>query len=369
MLRYFSITCAFWANLIFVHAQDSTKFTVWSQTLDATCHQSDDAVITLTIMEGIAPAVVQWENTTASILGANIIPFAGVPLNLTQLKPGNYRLTVANNAGLDTVLYLTLNAPPRIEYQLNYKAETCFGGDNGLIDLNNVVGGIPPYTLRLNDVVDTDGLWENLRHGNYFIEIEDAIGCLVDEGVVLPSGLEFDFDLGPDITLFSGDTLFGKFMPSPSHTLVQISWTPSNCCVFQLDGTFWVSGLQNETIRVTVYDEEGCAATDDIALTMKIRRDLYAPNVFAPDDALPENKCFSLFANGGIETIEWMQVGDRHGQRWFNKKNIPINDTSQGWDGLSDGRKAPSGVYFWAAKIRYTDGRHETLWGDVTLVR
>ncbi len=356
------------ANAITLHAQNSSKFSIWAQTIDATCHSSNDAVITLTLVEGMAPAVVQWENQTESLLGASIIPFTGVPLNLTQLMPGAYKIYVSNTLGMDTTFLLPLNAPQPITYTLDFEAETCFGANTGMIEVTGITGGVPPFTVLVNDVYSSNNRWENLPHGSYFVELEDAAGCLIEEGVILPSGLEFEFDLGPDVVLFTGDTLFGMF--APQHTLAKIDWEPSTCCQFNLNGSYWISSINDTNIQVSLTDQLGCGATDDLSLTVKRRRDLYAPNVFSPEgQASPENQRFSLFANGGIETIEWMQVGDRDGQLWFDRKNIPINDPTQGWDGQTNGRKAPTGVYVWAAKVRYTDGRSETLTGDVTLVR
>ncbi len=369
MPRFTLYAFALIANALTLHGQDSSKFSILAQTINATCHNSDDAVITLILTEGMAPAVVQWENQTASLLGANIIPYSGVPLNMTQLKPGNYQIYVSNTLGMDTSFLLTLNAPQSIDFALSFEAETCFGANTGMIEMTGITGGVPPYSVRVNDAYSAGNRWENLAHGSYFVELEDAIGCIIDEGVILPSGLEFEFDLGPDIIIFTGDTLFGAF--DPKHTLGQISWEPTNCCQFNLDGSYWVSSTNDANIKVYLNDEVGCGAVDDLLLSVKRRRDIYAPNIFSPNDvqAAPENQRFSLYANGGIATIEWMQVGDRHGQRWFDRKNIAINDSTQGWDGQTDGRKAPAGVYLWAAKVRYTDGRSETLAGDVTLVR
>jgi hypothetical protein len=369
MLRNLLLLLFFCYLSLYLHAQkpDSTVLKVSLTGANATCSNSYDAAISIFILEGITPFVLQWQNTDLAISGAEIIAGSEGTFNINALKPGNYKIYIANGFGADTSISIVLTAPPPILYDLNIEGEKCYGKASGWIELSNFTGGVPPYIAFVGDQTAPNNRWENLHYGSYFVEIEDAAGCLVKEAVVLPSGLEFDFEMGDSLHLFSGDTISGTFVAG--RVLQDITWTPTNCCLFHVDGAYQVFPKKNTDINIVVTDANGCKSEDQWEVIVHRKRDIYAPNVFTPTSGTPENQLFSLFSGGGITALKWLRIGDQTGRLWYSAQNIAVDDPSNGWDGTAGGKQAPIGVYFWAAEVVYTDGRTEVLQGDITLVR
>jgi hypothetical protein len=369
MLRYLLLLLAFCYFTLHVQAQkpDSTVLKVAITGVNATCFNSDDAAISIVILEGVTPAVLQWQNTDLAISGAEIIDGSVGIFHLNALRPGNYKIYLANGFGADTSINVVLTAPPQIIYKLNFEGEKCYGKSSGWIELSDFMGGIPPYSVLVGDQTAPNNRWENLHYGSYFVEIEDAAGCLVKEAVVLPSGLEFDFEMGDSLHLFSGDTISGTFVTG--RVLQDISWTPSNCCQFHVNGSYQIFPKKDTDINIVVTDTNGCKSEDNWGIIVHRKRSIYAPNVFTPTSGTPENQLFSLFSAGGIKEIKWLRIGDQTGRLWYNAQHIATDNPSNGWDGTASGKQAPVGVYFWVAEVVYTDGRTEVIQGDVTLVR
>ena len=369
MLRSLFLWQIFCCFPFYLQAQkpDSSVLKVAVTGSNATCSNSDDAAISIVILEGITPAVLQWQNTSLAISGAEIIDGSGGIFNLNALQPGNYKIYIANGFGADTSLNVVLTAPPPITYELTFEGEKCYGKASGWIELSDFVGGIPPYNVLVDDQTAPNNRWENLHYGSYFVEIEDAAGCLIKEAVVLPSGLEFDFEMGDSLHIFSGDTISGVFVTD--HILQNITWTPTDCCLFHVDGTYQVFPKQSMDIHIIVTDSNGCKSEDNWEVMVHRKRSIYAPNVFTPMSGITENQVFSLFSGGGIKELKWLRIGDQTGRLWYSAQHIAVDDPSNGWDGTASGKQAPIGVYFWAAEVVYTDGRTELLHGDVTLVR
>ena len=362
---YFIVFCS--PLIVFAQDIDSSRIKVLVQHTDASCSNLDDATIAITILEGQVPAVVQWKNTTTSIAGAGIIHEASTPYPITGLKAGTYSLYLSNTIGVDTNITLVIDAPPPLLYSLDFEGEPCFGASTGRIEIKDITGGTPPYFATVGNTPSINNTWNNLSFGYYFVAVEDAFGCIVEENVVLPSGLEFDFELGEAPVVFSGDTVSGQI--ELGRTLSDITWTPAHCGQFNTDGSYQIFAQKTTNITVTAVDPNGCKSEDQWQVVVKRKRLFYAPNVFTPETATDDNRVFSLFANGGIQRIEWMKISDREGRLWFTKENIDVNSPQSGWDGTAEGKKAPANVYFWAAQVRYTDGRSELITGDITLIR
>lgn len=351
------------------HAAQSANFQVKVQSFNATCANSGDAAIRITIQQGMVPVVVQWLNAGNGIAGSAIVPSLNIPFNINQLQAGDYQINIASTNGSDTTLALTLTAPPPLVVGLEVQGEKCFGEQTGAIAVTQLSGGTPPYLTRLNDGAATPTFnWTNLPYGSYFLEVEDANGCTDLSGIVLPSGLEFEFFAGADTITFTGDTITGALQSN--QPLQVLNWTPAGTALFQTNGTYQLYPLFDTEYTIVAVDTNGCKAEDKIRVQTRRKRSVYAPNVFWPEAPETENRQFSLFTGGGVRQIEWLQIGDRNGRLWFERRNLlPDDPLNGGWDGTAAGVKAPEGVYFWAAKIILTDGRADILRGDVTLVR
>ncbi len=319
------------------------------------CAQGNDGEVLLEITGGTLPLTFNWSNGDKGI-------------RADSLPAGPVSVSVMDARGCLLQVDTQLLAPTPINTTLQVEGETCIGENSGSIAIETLGGGVPPYQFFLNtDPPGSQMIWQDLPHGQYFLNVRDAIGCVHTTGVILPSGIEFTLKLGADTSMLSGDTLLLTFYSDPpADTLI---WKPAA-------GVQWISNKEvllfprfSTTYEVTAVSAIGCLAFDDISVTVSRDRETYVPNVFAPAAQNTGNGQFTVFGSPGIRTVELLQVFDRFGRLWFENKNFPVNDPDSGWNGTEGGDEAPVGVYVWRAVLRYTDGRQVQLQGDVTVIR
>ena len=319
------------------------------------CAQGKDGEVLLEVTGGTLPLTFVWSNGDKGI-------------RADSLSAGLVSVDVTDARGCMLQVDTMLLAPPPIATSILAEGETCIGENTGQIAIQSVNGGVKPYQYALNaDPLGSMTSWQNLPHGQYFVKVQDAVGCVHLDGVILPSGIEFILKLGPDTSMLTGDTLRLSFYADPpADTLL---WQPAS-------GVQWLSNQEvllfpplSTTYQVTAINADGCISKDNIRITVNRDRETYVPNVFAPQASESENRQFTVYGSAGIRTVALLQVFDRFGRLWFENRNFPVNDLNSGWNGAGGGDEAPSGVYLWRAILKYTDGREIRLLGDVTLIR
>lgn len=95
---------------------------------------------------------------------------------------------------------------------------------------------------------------------------------------------------------------------------------------------------------------------------------LYVPNAFSPNlDGI--NDYFQMFPDCGVANLKNLAIVDRWGAVVYAKSTIDPQDPGAFWNGLINGKVAPSGVYIWQVEVESVDGSQLKLFGDVTLLR
>lgn len=123
----------------------------------------------------ITPSQKIFFNTATSAWNISGWTYGGFA-NLQQtISPPIGLWTVEGQIGL---LDITQgNCSPVIQATIQKTNPTCAGTTNGLIKVNSVIGGTPPYTYSLNNIVyQNSNIFNNLPVGNYVIYIKDIIG-------------------------------------------------------------------------------------------------------------------------------------------------------------------------------------------------
>lgn len=123
----------------------------------------------------ITPSQKIFFNTATSAWNISGWTYGGFA-NLQQtISPPIGLWTVEGQIGL---LDITQgNCSPVIQATTQKTNPTCAGTTNGLIKVNSVIGGTPPYTYSLNNIVyQNSNIFNNLPVGNYVIYIKDIIG-------------------------------------------------------------------------------------------------------------------------------------------------------------------------------------------------
>jgi gliding motility-associated-like protein len=288
---------------------------------------------------------------------------------LDELFAGAYSVTATNENGCTATASFNLNEPPEIFAETSVMGVSCYGGlTDGVIFIDTVVGGVPPYEYSatgfgFTDVTELDGLTAGLQT----LFVKDDLGCVRPFEIIIPDVPDVRVDLGPDLVLELGDSINLNAMTLVPNLTYTWETTQALSCFDCQKPTIQPTG--NTTITVTVFDEEsGCEDADDLFIEVIKKRKFFSPNVFSPNsDGI--NDFFYVQGGADVQLVKSFMVFDRNGGQVFANNNFLPNDFSQGWDGRFKGKNMDAGVFAWFAEVLFLDGQVEVYSGDVTLLK
>jgi gliding motility-associated-like protein len=289
---------------------------------------------------------------------------------------GTYTLTVTGANGCTDVANVVValsDATPN-GANLTVNQPSCFGDMNGSILVGEVSGGTPPFMYSLNNgPFGTTNSFPNLPPATYTLTISDATGCTYQTEVTLTAPEEVTLSLETDLqaeVLSLGESVELQGNVSvPASSLSSIVWTPigvDSSCLSCL--TLTVAPLVTTTYSLTVADANGCSASDQVTVIVKIDRPVYVPDVFSPnDDGI--NDLLTVFGGSTVTKIKSFLLFDRWGEIMYEYYNFQPNQPAYGWDGKHRGDVLDPAVFIWFAEVEFVDGRVVLYKGDVALVR
>jgi gliding motility-associated-like protein len=291
-----------------------------------------------------------------------------------NLSPGFYEVTVTdvNGCTADTFYELT-SAPPIVASIPTPVEPDCFG-ETTCISVNEVTGGVGNnYTFTINNGprLPIDSCFA-IFAGPYLITVFDSAGCALDTMITIEQPSQVTVDLGDDITIDLGSS------SDPVSAIIvfeldidSIVWSPDFAIECNTVDCQIVTFSPNETTSytITVTDENGCLATDDIEVLVDLTRNVYTPNIFSPNSN-NQNDHFQIAAGNGVTMVNYLKIFDRWGNLVFADQSYMPNDTEHvGWDGTLNGAESEPGVYVFFAEVEFVDGVSIVYKGDVTIVR
>ena len=248
--------------------------------------------------------------------------------------------------------------------------EICLGDNNGSIDLTAFSSGLPPFTYTLNGgITNNSGVFLNLAPGEYQIQIVDANGCILETIIDIFPGIEFDLLLTDTLKLNNGQiaNIFATTDINPVD-INQVLWSPPNILFCDTCLNTIYDGDENQSLNLTVWDENGCMNTESIYINIIPDPSIYIPNAFSPNkDGI--NDIFMIFANDQVENIDEFEIYNRWGESIFKQSNIAPNEKAFGWDGMYRGQLLDSGVFVYYIKLTTVQGDTQLISGDVLLMR
>jgi gliding motility-associated-like protein len=306
--------------------------------------------------------LLSGENTLEPLVTAG----ADYMLMVTDLGNG---CTATASVSVDAV-----SEPPEATLELN--RPSCPGFRDGSIRLDSIWNGLPPYVVSINGGAFVPGLqaFPNLTAGSYEIVVQDAQGCEWSQEVLLEDPEGVSLDLGTEIEIELGQEVVVQAQLSiPLSSLASIDWQyPADkvCrdslfpeCLFVLD-----TPLVNTTYKVTVEDENGCRATEQVLVRVRKDRPVFVPNSFSPNGD-GRNERFTLFAGPDIVLVNRLAIFDRWGELLFENENFLPGELEAGWDGTYRNKKMTPGVYVYHIELTRIDGEILILKGGLSLIR
>ena len=256
---------------------------------DISCYGYDDGSITINPTGGVTPYVLTWSDL-------------GNGTTRTNLSPGTYTATIVDGNNCTYIENITIVDAPIFAINGTKTDISCFGANDGSIDLN-ITGGVVPLVLSWNDDPTAGLQRNNLGPGVYDVTITGADGCIQAETYVInePIGLQV-----------SGVTTDAFDCTDPNSGAIDITVAGGTLPLQFL----WNNGATTEDLTaipagnyaVTVTDANSCQITENFTI---IRQTPLSADVVSTIDSNCVTKDVvqvnELFITGGFPpyTISW----------------------------------------------------------------
>ena len=221
--------------------------------IDVACVGQNTGSIDLTVSGNYTPPL------SYSWTGPN--GYANNTEDIYNLFAGTYSVTVTDANSCTASLIVNINEVPEITINALISDITCYGYNNGYIDITITGGtvpftynwvGPPPFSSNSEDIY-------NLIAGTYFLTVSDVNNCIKDTFFIIHEPPE----IITSINLISNITCNG--MCNGSATVIINGGVPPYSYI-------WSNGENNDTITngcagwnyVSVYDTYGCFSKDSI---------------------------------------------------------------------------------------------------------
>lgn len=315
----------------------------------------DDGTLMAEVNGGVPPYSYLWEDGQTTQMAQN-------------LTAGLHLVTVTDAVGCNIESDFTLIPPPAIFPTINFIDPNCDGFDSGIIEVDTVMGGTPPYDFALTDsTFFGETRFTDLSAGTYEVLVMDANGCIevVESNIV-----------APDIPIIAPipDTLINLGTSTDLDAFVivnsigEIVWTDTSTlsCDDCLDPT--AMPVNNTPYTLLVTSTQGCSDSVDFFITVAKIRNIFVPNIFSPNND-GVNDILNIFGGPEVAQVTSFNVFDRWGSTLFERRNFQPNDPTFGWDGRFKGKEVSSDVFVWTAVVEFIDGVSVTYGGDFVVVK
>ena len=287
----------------------------------------------------------------------------------TGLPIGTYFVTVTDANGCPEVSGLTITQPPELGLGvLDIVDVICFGDSTGVVTVAGN-GGTPDYQYSVDGITfQDDPIFVNLPAEDLSFVVQDDLGCFDTLLVTVSQPDELIVNAGPDQTVDLGFEADINTITSPPFRPVDYFWDPAITldCDSCPDPT--AIPFNNTTYTVTILDEDGCTAEDEITIFVNKERPIYIPNVFSPNgDGF--NDFWTIFSGPAASRIVKMDIFSRWGEHVFSAADIPLSMPSAGWDGTFRGESVNPEVYTFYVQVEFIDSEVILYEGSITIVK
>lgn len=255
--------CQVSASIVIEQPLSALEYTYTQENVN--CNGGSDGAVTLHATGGVKPYTYLWSN--------------GSTLDyLTDLQAGTYFCTLTDANNTEFVDSVIITEPDPLSFSFSTTNISCFGGNDGIIDLT-VSGGTEPYRYQWYDPdYALAGIQEDLhdvRAGEYQLEVTDTNNCRSEVSVSLTQPEPIQLSLsGSDIQCHGASTGTITSQVSGGEPGYSYNWSNGNTDANPIN-------LPAGEYTLTVTDENGCEAFDDMTLyePSQIEIELYSTPV------------------------------------------------------------------------------------------
>lgn len=237
----------------------SPQINITATTVPVSCNGGSTGAINVSVTGGIPGYSYSWTGPGG---------FTSTVQNPSGLQAGTYDLTVLDSKGCSASTSVVLTEPSALLVTPTITNVTCFGENNGIINLA-VTGGTTPYTFLWNDGNSSQNRTD-LAPGTYSVTVTDGNNCTQTLGGMVVSQPAAALSLSQthvnvlcygastgsaDLTVTGGTTPYTSYVWTKTGT-------PGNYAT-----TEDLDNLPAGTYNVTVTDSKGCTAVLSVEIT------------------------------------------------------------------------------------------------------
>ncbi len=288
------------------------------------CFGECDGSIALTIVGGLAPYTIVWDDDNNQT----------GPLAI-DLCAGTYTATITDDAGCVITESITLNQPDPMEIELVGTVDVLCNGDETGIATVTATGGCTPYFYDWShDPAVQTPVATNLPSGTFTVTVNDVNGCSSNDEVTIVIG-EPGEPITVDATVITYPGGFNVSCPDASDGSIDIvisGGTPTYNIQWFDGGLFLGAGtslndLECGTYTLVVTDSNDCVYTEDIEI-------LCPPAININFSSTP-NPCLDPLA--GLGTIDITVTGGFPGYDFEWTGPALFTSTDEDLTGLNSG--------------------------------
>ncbi|MEA3445395.1 MAG: FISUMP domain-containing protein, partial [Bacteroidota bacterium] len=212
------------------------------------CNGNSNGLLSIAVNGGITPYTYNWSNGATDNVAVN-------------LAAGYYTLTVTDSHNCQSTSSSFISQPSIINIAPAITNISCFGDNNGAIDIT-VTGGVNPYTFLWSTNSSFEDI-TNLSSGAYSIAVTDFNGCTqIHDNIVIgqPSEINTNITVTQPSDYGIAD---GAIAMTVSGGVSPYSFLWSNGATTQS-----ISGLLPGTFNVTIVDSENCTKNESVVVSL-----------------------------------------------------------------------------------------------------
>lgn len=222
---------------------------------------------------------------------------------VTGLSPGPVTVVVTD-AGTGSTVSGTLTINPAagnpITFDRNVQLPICNGSCNGAAWVNNIAGGVPPYSFNWSTASANDTI-RNLCAGFYYVTVTDNVGCTKSDTIAVDEPSRFSI----------AETITPVTCPGGSNGAITLNVSGSNGGPYSY---LWSNGapsapgnngLAEGFYSVIVSDLVGCTATESYTVQVGTRFEIEANIINASCGNNDGTIVVSVLGGAGSPSYSW----------------------------------------------------------------
>ena len=233
------------SNTLQAEIDDTTPLQLTADITQLNCNGQNEGAIRIEASGGKAPYTYAWNN-------------GSVADELLDLASGIYEVSLSDANGCQIIESYTLNSISGISIEIDVLPVTCFGGNDGQIQVL-IEGGSGEYELEWNNGA-TSEILEGLEAGFYVLNLMDSNGCeaLTQVQVHEPEEFILTASLENETCFDAGDGSIDLQVQGGTGAYTYEWSNEQNAPIQEL--------LSAGSYSVTVYDERLCQVTETFVL-------------------------------------------------------------------------------------------------------